>query len=331
MSTVIIAEAGVNHNGDIEIAKKLVDAAVDAGADYVKFQTFKADKLATLDAKKAPYQLAKTSSNESQHSMLKSLELTPDMHQTLKQYCDQSNIKFLSSAFDIESLKFLMKFEIPIIKVPSGEITNLPYLRYIGSLFKPVILSSGMATLGEVEGALDVLLKQGLNRKYITVLHCNTEYPTPMSDVNLKAMCMIGRAFNVDIGYSDHTLGIEVAIAAVAMGAKIIEKHLTLDRAMPGPDHAASLEPNEFSLMVQGIKNIEMALGSGIKKPSPSEYKNINIARKSIVACDHIKKGELLTEFNLAVKRPGSGISPMQWDNILGKFAEKDYGPDDFI
>ena len=331
MSTVIIAEAGVNHNGDIEIAKKLVDAAVDAGADYVKFQAFKADKLATLGAKKAPYQLAKTSSNESQHSMLKSLELTPDMHQTLKQYCDQSNIKFLSSAFDIESLKFLMKFEIPVIKVPSGEITNLPYLRYIGSLFKPVILSSGMSTLGEVEEALEVLLKQGLNRKYITVLHCNTEYPTPMTDVNLKAMCTIGRAFNVDIGYSDHTLGIEVAIAAVAMGAKIIEKHLTLDRAMPGPDHAASLEPNEFSLMVQGIKNIEMALGNGIKKPSPSEYKNIIIARKSIVACDHIKKGELLTEFNLAVKRPGSGISPMQWDNILGKFAEKDYVPDDLI
>ena len=331
MKTLIIAEAGVNHNGSIELAKKLIDVASEAGADAIKFQTFKAKNLVSKIAKKAKYQVENTGSDESQYEMLKKLELGFDEFKELKTYCDKKGIMFLSTPFDDESIEFLDNLGLKIFKIPSGEITNLPYLRKIGKLRKKVILSTGMADLGEIEDALDVLISVGIKKKNITVLHANTEYPTPIEDVNLKAMKTIECAFGVDVGYSDHTLGIEVPIAAVAMGAKVIEKHFTLSRDLEGPDHKASLEPDELKEMIKSIRNIEKALGNGIKKPSKSEIKNIKIARKSIVAKRDIKKGEVFSEENLTVKRPGNGISPMRWDEIIGQIALKDYNKDDLI
>ena len=330
--TFIIAEAGVNHNGSLELAQKMIDAAVDAGADAVKFQTFKAEKLVSKYAPKAEYQKKRTTADESQLEMIKKLELNAAAHQTLIDYCKKKNIRFLSSPFDFESIDLLNELALDIFKIPSGEITNLPYLRKIGALKKEIILSSGMADLGEIKDALAVLIGAGTKLKDITVLHCNTEYPTPIEDANLKAMLTIKAAFpGVNIGYSDHTLGIEIPVAAVAMGATIIEKHFTLDKNMEGPDHKASLEPNELKAMVHAIRNVEKALGSGIKIPSPSELKNKPIARKSIVAAKDIRKGELFTEDNLAVKRPGTGISPMRWDEVIGQQASKDYQQDELI
>ena len=332
MSLFIIAEAGVNHNGSKELAKKLIDVASEAGADAVKFQTFKAEKLVSKNAKKAAYQQENMSeSDDSQFNMLKKLELDVDTHNELIAYAKSKNIMFLSTPFDHESIELLNNLELPIFKIPSGEITNLPYLRHIGSLQKKVILSTGMSHLGEIEAALDVLLNAGTKKEDITVLHANSMYPTPIEDVNLKAMQTIGAAFDVAFGYSDHTLGIEVDIAAVAMGASCIEKHFTLDKTMEGPDHKASLEPEELKAMVQGIRNIEKALGSPLKKPSRSETPNIEIARKSIVASRSIQKGELLSEENLTTKRPAKGISPMRWDEIVGQTAQKDYAEDELI
>jgi N,N'-diacetyllegionaminate synthase len=295
--TFIIAEAGVNHNGSLELAQKMIDAAVETGADAVKFQTFKAEKIVSRYAPKAKYQKKTTAAGESHLEMIKKLELDAADHQALIDYCKKKNIRFLSSPFDLESIDLLNELGLNIFKIPSGEITNLPYLRKIGALKKEIILSTGMADLGEIEDALDVLIKAGTARKNITVLHCNTEYPTPYEDVNLKAMETMGLAFpGIKVGYSDHTLGIEVPIAAVAMGATVIEKHFTLDKNMEGPDHKASLEPEELKAMVHAIRNIEKALGNGIKKPSPSELKNMPIARKSIVAARNIRKGELFTK-----------------------------------
>lgn len=330
---IIIAEAGVNHNGDINLAKKLIDVAVDAGVDYVKFQTFKAETLVSKSAKKAEYQIENTGdSSESQFQMLKKLELTHEQHHQLIGYCEQKGVKFFSTAFDLDSLEYLKDIGLEIVKIPSGEITNLPYLRKAAALFPKVIISTGMSTMEDIKEALNVFIKVGTNKENITILHCNTEYPTPMEDVNLLAMHHIQKEFDTDFGYSDHTLGIEVPIAAVALGAKVIEKHFTLDKNMEGPDHRASLEPNELKSMVSGIRNIEKAMsGTGVKEPSDSEKKNINVARKSIVAKKEIKKGELYTEENLTVKRPGTGISPMRWDEVIGKFASEDFLEDDFI
>ncbi len=331
MNVFIIAEAGVNHNGSIELAKKLIDVAVEANANAVKFQTFKAENLVSKNAQKADYQKQTTDKNESQFEMIKKLELDVDTHRELIDYCKQKDIMFLSTPFDHDSIDMLNNLDLEIFKVPSGEITNLPYLRHIGKLNKKVILSSGMADIGEIEDALDVLIDAGTKKENITVLHANTMYPTPMEDVNLRAMVTIGNTFNIDYGYSDHTLGIEVDIAAVAMGAKVIEKHFTLDKTMEGPDHKASLEPDELKEMVRTIRNIELALGNGIKKPSKSEKPNMKIARKSIVAKYTIKKGEKFSEDNLAIKRPGNGISPMRWDKILDGVAQKDYEVDELI
>ena len=331
MKTLIIAEAGVNHNGSYELAKKLVEEAAIAGADIVKFQTFKASKLVTENAAKAEYQIEKTDIYETQHEMLKKLELTEEMHELLNQKCRALGIRFASTGFDEESVEFLVKFGVDFLKIPSGEITNLPYLRYVGAKNLPIILSTGMATLEEVKEALKILEGSGANRNQITVLHCNTEYPTPMKDVNLKAMLTLREELGINIGYSDHTLGIEVPIAAVALGATIIEKHFTLDRSLEGPDHAASLEPHELKQMVTSIRNIEVAIGDGVKKPSNSEIKNVQIARKSIVAMTAISKGEVFTTDNLAVKRPGNGVSPMEWDNFIGSKSNRDYLPDELI
>jgi len=327
----IIAEAGVNHNGSVKLAKELIDVAVESGADAVKFQTFKAETLVSKDAQKADYQKKTTSKEESQFEMLKKLELDLETHKELIFYCKAKNIIFLSTPFDNESIYMLNNLGLEIFKIPSGEITNLPYLREIGKLDKKVILSTGMADIGEIEDALDILLKAGTKKENITILHANTMYPTPMEDVNLKAMVTIGNSFDVAYGYSDHTLGIEVDISAVALGASVIEKHFTLDKTMDGPDHKASLEPNELKAMVKAIRNIELALGSSIKKPSKSEKPNIKIARKSIVANCSIKKGELLTEENLTVKRPANGISPMRWDEVIGTYAKKNYNEDELI
>jgi len=327
----IIAEAGVNHNGSIEVAKKLIDVAASSGADAVKFQTFKACNLVSKNAKKAQYQQQTTNKEETLFCMIKKLELDLDTHKKLLAYCKIKNIMFLSTPFDIDSIDLLNDLGLEIFKIPSGEITNLPYLRHIGKLRKKVILSTGMANIGEIEDALDILINAGTKKENITVLHANTEYPTPMEDVNLKAMLTIGKTFDVAFGYSDHTLGIEVDIAAVALGASCIEKHFTLDKTMQGPDHKASLEPNELKAMVSAIRNIELALGSSIKKPSKSESKNKNIVRKSIVAKCDIKKGDILSEDNLAIKRPGNGISPMRWDEIIRSVALKDYKEDDLI
>lgn len=328
----IIAEAGVNHNGTIELAKKLIDVAVGAGVDAVKFQTFKTENLVSKNAKKAQYQQDNLNDNDnSQFNMLKKLELDIDTHKELIAYCKTKNIMFLSTPFDHDSIKLLDDLELEIFKIPSGEITNLPYLRNIGKLNKKVVLSTGMADIGEIEDALDILTNSGTKKENITVLHANTMYPTPYEDVNLKAMVTIGNTFDVAFGYSDHTLGIEVDIAAVAMGATVIEKHFTLDKNMEGPDHKASLEPDELKDMVKSIRNIELALGSSIKKPSKSEQQNISVARKSIVTKTNIKKGEILSEENITIKRPGSGISPMRWDEILGNISLKDYKEDELI
>ena len=327
----IIAEAGVNHNGSIELAYKLIDIAVEAGADAVKFQTFKAENLVTKSADKADYQKQTTDESESQFEMIKKLELDFDIHKKLINYCKEKDIMFLSTPFDHESIDLLNELQLQIFKIPSGEITNLPYLRHIGSLNKIVFLSTGMSNLQEVGDALTVLINSGTLKENITVLHANTMYPTPMEDVNLNAMQTIHKEFGVAVGYSDHTLGIEVDIAAVAMGASIIEKHFTLDKAMEGPDHKASLEPEELKAMVSAIRNIEKALGSNEKILSPSEEVNINIVRKSIVASCPIRKGELLSEKNISTKRPGTGISPMKWDEIIGVVATKDYQADETI
>lgn len=328
---LIIAEAGVNHNGSIVLAKQLVDAAAEAGADLVKFQTFNAESLSIHTAPKAEYQTQTTDATQSQFAMLHQLELTAEMHEALIAYCRSCNIGFFSSGFDIGSVDYLVSLGAERFKIPSGEVTNLPYLRHVGGFGKPVIMSTGMATLGEIEAALEVLETAGTQRTQITVLHCNTEYPTPMQDVNLRAMCAIRDAFGVAVGYSDHTTGIEVPIAAVALGAIVIEKHLTLDCNLPGPDHKASLEPDEFALMVSAIRNIEWAMGDGIKCPSPSETKNKLIARKSLVAAKLIRAGEQFTADNLTIKRPGNGISPMFWDQLMGHVASRDFAADELI
>jgi len=329
--TLIIAEAGVNHNGDLELAKQIVKAAANAGADLVKFQTFTAERLAIDSAPKADYQNQTTDQKQSQFAMLRQLELTAEMHEQLIVYCSKQGIGFFSTGFDLQSVDYLASLGADRFKIPSGEITNLPYLRHVGAFGKPLILSTGMATLGEIEAALDACEIAGTPRSRVTVLHCNTEYPTPMSDVNLRAMCSIRDAFGVAVGYSDHTLGIEVPIAAVALGATVIEKHLTLDRNLAGPDHKASLEPDEFAAMVRVIRNIEQAMGDGIKRPSPSEAKNKPIARKSLVAARSIKAGERFTPENLTAKRPGTGVSPMRWDEVMGRTATRNYGADEMI
>lgn len=331
IKTFIIAEAGVNHNGSLELAKKLVDVAADAEADAVKFQTFKADNLVSKDAQKAEYQKQTTASDESQYEMIKKLELDENAHCELIEYCNQKKIMFLSTPFDHDSIDMLNDFGMPIFKIPSGEITNLPYLKHIGRIGKEVILSTGMADLGEIEDALDILMQAGTHKENIIVLHATTEYPCPIDEVNLRAMQTIHAAFGIKVGYSDHTQGIEVPIAAVALGACAIEKHFTLDRAMEGPDHKASLEPQELAAMVQSIRHVERALGVGIKKPSKSEAKNMVIARKSIVAAGPIKAGDVFSEHNLTVKRPGSGISPMRWGEVIGQVAARDYQGDELI
>lgn len=331
MSTLIIAEAGVNHNGDLWLAKQLIDVAAEAGADLVKFQTFKADRLATRTAKKADYQTQTTDSDESQHEMLRRLELTEEMHRELIAHCAARNIGFFSTGFDIESINLLLSLGQDHFKIPSGEITNLPYLRHIGQLGKAVILSTGMATLGDIEAALDVLEQAGTARAQITVLHCTTEYPTPMNEVNLRAMQSIHAAFDVAVGYSDHTPGIEVAIAAVAMGATVIEKHFTLDRNLPGPDHKASLEPDELKAMVAAIRNIEVALGDGIKRLTQSEARNKPVTRKSLVASKAIMTGDVFSVENITTKRPGTGVSPMRWDDVIGRIARRDFEINELI
>jgi N-acetylneuraminate synthase len=332
MKTLIIAEAGVNHNGDMSLAKELIAAAAEAGADLVKFQTFIAANIISRSAPKAEYQKGATDPQESQQEMVRKLELTRENHMELIAECKKQGIGFFSTAFDQDSIDLLEELGgSDIVKVPSGELTNLPYLRYLTRHGKRVLLSTGMANLGEIEAAINVVEQVGTPRDKITVLHCTTEYPTPMEDVNLRAMVNIGKAFGVSVGYSDHTPGIEVPIAAVALGATVIEKHFTLDRSLPGPDHRASLEPDELKAMVQGIRNIEKALGDGIKRPSPSELKNKPIARKSLVAARPIKAGEAFTEDNLIAKRPGTGISPMQWDDVIGRTAPRDFSEDELI
>lgn len=325
----ILVEAGVNHNGCLETAKQMVDVAKNAGADAIKFQTFKAEKLVSKFAEKAEYQKNNTGIVESQLEMIKKLELSFHNFEELKKYCDDSGILFLSTPFDFESIEFLNKLGMEIWKIPSGEITNLPYLRKVAKKAKKIIISTGMCELNEIADALKVFKDSGIHD--ISILHCNTEYPTPMKDVNLKAMLTLKDKFNVEIGYSDHTLGIEVPIAAVALGARIIEKHFTLDKMMPGPDHVASLNPIELENMIKSIRNIEIALGSKDKFVTESELKNKNIARKSIVASKEIKLGEVYTEDNLTVKRPGNGISPMRWDEIIGKVANRNYEEDEMI
>ena len=331
MSVFIIAEAGVNHNGSVDLAKKLIDVASISGADAVKFQTFKAENLVVKNTQKADYQKQTTDASESQFDMIKKLEFDVDTHKELIAYCQEKDIMFLSTPFDHESIDLLSDLGLKIFKIPSGEITNLPYLRHIGSLDKKVVLSTGMSKLGEVGNALDILINAGTSKDNITVLHANTMYPTPMEDVNLNAMLTIQKEFDVAVGYSDHTLGIEVDIAAVAMGATCIEKHFTLNQSMEGPDHKASLEPKELKKMVLSIRNIEKALGNNKKAPSPSESVNMNTARKSIIAKQKIIRGDLLNENNITIKRPGNGISPMRWDEIVGSIANKNYKIDDLI
>jgi N,N'-diacetyllegionaminate synthase len=323
---IIIAEAGVNHNGDMQLAKRLIEVAAEAGADFVKFQTFKADKLVSKKAKKAAYQNKNIGGEEdSQYSMLKNLELSHENHLELVSHCRNQNIYFFSTAFDVDGVQYLAGLDLAVFKSPSGEITNFPYLRELAKTGKPIILSTGMASLGEIEDALRVLMENGCKRERITVLHCNTEYPTPMEDVNLKAMNTIRNAFGVAVGYSDHTLGIEVPVAAVALGATVIEKHFTLDRNLPGPDHKASLEPAELKAMVTAIRNTELAIiGSGRKEPSNSELKNKEIVRKSLHMAKNLSKGDIITEQALIPLRPGNGISPMEWENILGRRLKVD-------
>jgi N,N'-diacetyllegionaminate synthase len=330
--TIIIAEAGVNHNGSIELAKQLVDKAAEAGVDYIKFQTFISEKLVSKYAKQAEYQQRNIGkADDGQLAMLKKLELSEGDHHILIEYCKKKGVKFFSTAFDLTTIDLLHSFNLGLWKIPSGEVTNYPYIKKIAMYGEPVILSTGMCELSDIEAALNVLFEEGLKKDDITILHCNTEYPTPYEDVNLKAMLEIGEKFGVKIGYSDHTKGIEVPIAAVALGATVIEKHFTLDRNMEGPDHKASLEPDELKQMVSSIRIIEKAIGTGHKTISESERKNIAIARKSIVAARVIKKGEVLTEDNLTVKRPGTGISPMRWNELIGTIATKDYNEEDLI
>ncbi len=330
--TIIIAEAGVNHNGSIQMAKELIDAAKKCGVDYVKFQTTKGPEAVTSKyARMADYQKNNLREDESQLEMLRKILLKMDDFKALRDYCNEKDVKFMSTPFDLESVDYLAELGMDFMKVPSGEITNLPYLRKIARLHIPVIMSTGMCSLGDIEAAMYVLTNNGLKESEISLLHCNTEYPTPFPDVNLNAMLTLKQCFGVRVGYSDHTKGIEVPIAAVAMGAEIIEKHFTLDKNLPGPDHVASLEPHELKSMVDSIRNIEMALGNGLKKVSSSEQKNISIARKSILAACEIKKGEVFTEDNLTVKRPGNGISPMKWDEVLGKAAKRDFVEDELI
>src|SRR4030042_2992108 len=333
MKTIIIAEAGVNHNGNYEIAKSLVLAAAEAGADFIKFQTFKADKIVSKTAKKAAYQKNNINdNNNSQYNMLKKLEMPEEWYVELINYSQKLGIQFLSTGFDQDSIDFLDKLGSPVFKIPSGEITNKPFLQHIAKKGRPVFLSTGMAYMNEIKAALEVMIEAGLPKNIISVLHCNTEYPTPMEDVNLKAMLNIRNAFGVNVGYSDHTTGYEVPIAAVALGASVIEKHFTLDRNLPGPDHKSSMEPDELKSMIRAIRNIELALsGDGIKQPSNSERKNIPYVRKSIVAAKKISKGDIFSEKNLTVKRPGNGLSPMLWDEILGKTAHKDFDVDELI
>ena len=327
--TFIIAEAGVNHNGSFELAKQLVDKAVWAGADCIKFQTFNSKNLVSKNAQKAEYQKKTTDSSESQLDMLKKLELSKAEFVELRDYCNQKEIMFLPTPFDLESIDFLSSIGVKTWKVPSGEITNYPFLRAIGKRKESVIMSTGMCTLDEVRDAIKVLKDFGTTD--ITLLHCTTEYPAPYDSVNLKAMLTLKNEFGFNVGYSDHTNGIAVPVAAVAMGASVIEKHFTLDKNMEGPDHKASLEPDELKQMVQSIRNVELALGDGIKKPSEAEKKNIAIARKSIVAACEIKKGEIFTEENLTAKRPGNGIPPMNWAEVLGKIAKRDFSEDELI
>jgi N,N'-diacetyllegionaminate synthase len=327
----IIAEAGVNHNGDITTAKKMIDAAVKAGANAIKFQTFIPEKIVSRSAPKAEYQKKTTRKEESQIDMLRKLVLDADAHRKLLAYCSRKAIQFLSTPFDLQSIDLLNNLGLEIFKIPSGEITNLPYLKKLGSLKKKIIMSTGMADMKEIDKAMKILIEAGTEKKNITLLHCNTEYPTPMDDVNLRAMITMKSAFSVKVGYSDHTLGIEIPVAAVALGAEVIEKHFTLDRRMEGPDHKASLEPKELEAMVTAIRNVENALGNGIKKPSPSERKNRAIARKSIVSAAAINKGEMLTTDNITVKRPGTGISPMEWFDVVGKRAKRNFHIDELI
>ena len=331
--TLIIAEAGVNHNGSIELAKKLVEKAKDAGVDYIKFQTFKASKLVTKAAKQAEYQQKNIGKEgDSQYQMLKKLELSPEEHEILIDYCKELGIKFFSTAFDFDSIDYLHSLNLGLWKIPSGEVTNYPFLKRIAAFNEPIILSTGMCDMEDVRAAVDALYKNGLSKENLILLHCNTEYPTPFEDVNLKAMDALRNEFGVEVGYSDHTKGIEVPIAAVALGATVIEKHFTLDRNMEGPDHKASLEPDELKAMVSAIRNIEKAVsGDGTKHVSESEKKNIAIARKSIVAACDIKTGEVFTEQNLTVKRPGNGISPMRWEEVVGTKAKRDFSEDDLI
>lgn len=331
MKTLIIAEAGVNHNGDINLAKKLIDIAAYAGADLVKFQTFSSDRLVTYGAAKADYQILATDRNESQQDMLRKLELSESMHYELIAHCASQKIGFLSTGFDIESIDMLVGLGQELFKIPSGEITNLPYLRHIGKLKKDVILSTGMSSMNEIEAAINALEVSGTHRSKVTVLHCTTAYPAPMSDVNLRAMQSIRNEFDVAVGYSDHTLGIEIPIAAVALGATVIEKHFTCDRTLPGPDHKASLEPSELKYMIDGIRNLESALGDGIKRLMPSEKENLKVIRQSIVARIQIDKGEIFSIANLTTKRSGDGVSPMLWDHVVGKVASKHYMADELI
>ena len=331
--TLIIAEAGVNHNGSIEMAKQLVEKAVEAGVDYIKFQTFKTSKLVTKSAKQAEYQQRNIGSQEnSQYQMLKKLELSPEEHQILIDYCHQLGIKFFSTAFDFDSIEYLHSLGLGLWKIPSGEVTNYPFLKCIAAYNEKTILSTGMCDMEDVRAAVDALYKNGLSKENLILLHCNTEYPTPFEDVNLKAMDALRKEFGVEVGYSDHTKGIEVPIAAVALGATVIEKHFTLDRTLPGPDHKASLEPDELKAMVSAIRNIEKAVGGdGTKHVSESERKNIAIARRSIVSACDIKEGDVFTEENLTVKRPGNGISPMRWEEVLGMKAKRDFAEDELI
>ena len=331
MKTFIIAEAGVNHNGSMKLAMKLVDVAVEAGVDAVKFQTFRAERMISKFARKAEYQCNTSGKSETQLEMVKRLELDVTEHEELMGYCRGKGIMFLSTPFDLESIELLNGIGVEIFKIPSGEITNLPYLRRIGELKRKKILSTGMAEMGEIENALDILQEAGTPKDSIVVLHCNTEYPTPMEDVNLKAMLTIRDTFGVNVGYSDHTSGIEVPIAAVALGATVIEKHFTLDKNMDGPDHSASLDRVELERMVTAIRNIEKAMGDGSKRPSSSELKNMPVVRKSLVAARDIKKGDMFTEDNVTIKRPGTGISPMEWDSIIGGKAIRDFNEDELI
>lgn len=328
---LIIAEAGVNHNGDLSLARRLVDVAADAGADIVKFQTFEADRLVAAGAPKAEYQSSNTAAGESQHAMLRRLELSREAHLDLIGHCRSRGIGFLSTGFGIEAVAMLAELGVELFKVPSGEITNLPYLQFVGGRGRAVLLSTGMATMDEIGVALEVLERAGTRRGQVTVLHCTTEYPAPMAEVNLRAMLTIRDAFGVEVGYSDHTAGIEVAVAAVALGARVIEKHFTLDRSLPGPDHKASLEPGELTAMVAAIRNVEQALGDGVKRVTPSEAKNRLIARRSLVAAQAIRAGEVFSERNVAVKRPGTGLSPMRWGEVLGRKAPRDFAPDEMI